>query len=228
MNPQLPLALKFSSDQRFALFVGDARAVAACRARALGEEHSPLLLQGAEQVGKTHLLLAACAEASQAGRRVRYLPLAALGERLQDAIDDESYADLIAVDQLDAAFGDAEAERALFRLHNRAFDARIPLIYASRLGPDADALALPDLRSRLGHCERVSLQPLEETQRREALRLRAAARGLELDDTAMEFLFRRIGRDLGTLTVLLDRLDRASLAAQRRLTVPFLKSVLGL
>jgi DnaA family protein len=33
-----------------------------------------------------------------------------------------------------------------------------------------------------------------------------------------------VGRDLGTLTSLLDRLDQASLAEQRRLTIPFLKS----
>ena len=33
--------------------------------------------------------------------------------------------------------------------------------------------------------------------------------------------------DLAGLTALLDRLDRASLAAQRRITVPFLREVLG-
>ena len=34
-------------------------------------------------------------------------------------------------------------------------------------------------------------------------------------------------RWLGSLTALFERLDRASLAAQRRLTVPFLRQVLG-
>jgi DnaA family protein len=36
-----------------------------------------------------------------------------------------------------------------------------------------------------------------------------------------------VGRDLASLTALLDRLDRASLAAQRRITVPFLRQTLG-
>ncbi|HWU70913.1 MAG TPA: DnaA regulatory inactivator Hda, partial [Pseudoxanthomonas sp.] len=40
-------------------------------------------------------------------------------------------------------------------------------------------------------------------------------------------LLTRTDRDLGVLVGLLDRLDRASLAAQRRVTVPFLRQVLG-
>ena len=38
---------------------------------------------------------------------------------------------------------------------------------------------------------------------------------------------RRHSRDLSDLGALFERLDRASLAAQRRLTVPFLKQVLA-
>ena len=92
--------------------------------------------------------------------------------------------------------------------------------------PAALPLVLPDLRSRLEQCTRVALEPLDEAGRREVLRQRAARRGLELDDAVLDYLFRRVGRDLGALTALLDRLDRASLAAQRRITVPFLRAQL--
>ena len=47
------------------------------------------------------------------------------------------------------------------------------------------------------------------------------------DVVALDWLLRRVGRDLGGLARLFDRLDRASLAAQRRLTVPFLREALG-
>ena len=56
---------------------------------------------------------------------------------------------------------------------------------------------------------------------------RASARGLDFDAAALDWMLRRCSRDLGTLTALFERLDRASLAAQRRLTVPFLRQVLG-
>jgi len=85
---------------------------------------------------------------------------------------------------------------------------------------------LPDLRSRLSHCLRLTLKPLPEAQRRELLVARAQRRGLALEDAALDYLFRRVGRDLTTLTTLLDQLDRESLAAKRRLSVPFLRDVL--
>jgi DnaA family protein len=87
-------------------------------------------------------------------------------------------------------------------------------------------VGLPDLRSRLGQCTQVPVPALDEPARRAVLRRRAERRGLLLDDAVLDFLFRRFGRDLGTLTALLDRIDRASLAAQRRITVPFLRGLL--
>ena len=59
------------------------------------------------------------------------------------------------------------------------------------------------------------------------LRQRASRRGLGMDDAAIDWLLRRTDRDLSSLTDLLDRLDRESLAAKRRITVPFLRDVLG-
>ena len=55
----------------------------------------------------------------------------------------------------------------------------------------------------------------------------AGFRLVALDGPALEWLLTRTGRDLGSLVSVLDRLDRESLAAKRRLTVPFLRNVLG-
>lgn len=85
---------------------------------------------------------------------------------------------------------------------------------------------LPDLRSRLGACQQALLKPLDDAERRDVLRKQAAERGIELDDTVLDWLFNRYARDLGALLDLLDRLDQASLAAQRRITVPFLRGFL--
>jgi DnaA family protein len=58
------------------------------------------------------------------------------------------------------------------------------------------------------------------------LRLRASRRGLDLSDEAAVYLLHRVPRDLHSLFGVLDQLDDASLAAQRRLTIPFLREVL--
>jgi len=227
---QLPLALRCPPDQRFETFVGaPAGALAQLRAFARGDAGTgeALYLAGPAGTGKTHLLLAACAEAETSGRRTAYLPLSAAAGRLREALEAFEHADLVALDGLDAVAGTREDEIALFDAHNRARDAGRRLLYAAHVAPDALPLTLPDLRSRLSQCVRLMLEPLDDAGRADVLRLRAQRRGLQLEDAAIEWLLRRVDRDLASLTELFDRLDRESLAAQRRLTVPFLRRVLG-
>lgn len=231
MSAQLPLALPVGPDQRFDLFVGHDWAVAAVRAAALRRtsDGAPpaeaLFIEGAEGSGKSHLLLAACRDAHGAGRRARYLPVAAFAGALDAALQGLEANDLVALDGIDAVAASRADGEALFHLHNRLKDAGRTLLYASRLPAGDAAWALPDLRSRLGQGLRVSLDVLDDEGRRDALRRRAARRGLELDDAVLDWLFRRVDRDLKSLTALLDRLDRAAMAAQRKLTVPFVRRV---
>jgi DnaA-homolog protein len=224
---QLPLALRFPPDQRFEAFIAAPDGVLAqLRALAQGAAGS-VYIAGSVSTGKSHLLLATCAEAEAAGRRTAYLPLAAATGRLHDALDAFEHADLVALDGLEVIAGHRDDEIALFDAHNRARDAGRSLLYAARAMPDALDLGLPDLRSRLSQCARISLEPLDDDGRADVLRVRAQRRGLQLEDAAIDWLLKRVDRDLVSLTALLDRLDRESLAAQRRLTVPFLKRVLG-
>jgi DnaA family protein len=58
------------------------------------------------------------------------------------------------------------------------------------------------------------------------MRLRAQQRGLELPAETLDYLMKRMPRDLRSLFELLDELDEASLVAQRRLTVPFIRDAL--
>ena len=226
-SAQLPLALRFPPDQRFDTFAAAPEgALAQLRALAQGQGGSAYV-SGAHASGKTHLLLATCAEAEAAGLRVAYLPLIAAAGRLRDALDAYDQVDLLALDGLEHAAGVREDEVALFDAHNRAHDGGRRVLYAARAMPDALGLALPDLRSRLSQCARIALEPLDDAGRAELLRLRAARRGLQLDDSAIDWLLKRVDRDVASLTALFERLDRESLAAQRRLTVPFLRQVLG-
>ena len=227
---QLPLALRFPPDQRFEAFVAAPEgALAQLRALAHGEDDMvvSVFIAGPAATGKTHLLLAACAEAEAAGRRTAYLPLAAAAGRLRDALDAFEHADVVALDGLEVVAGSRDDEVALFDAHNRARDAGRSLLYAARVAPDALELVLPDLRSRLSQCARIALEPLDDSGRADVLRLRAHRRGLQIDDAAIDWLLKRVDRDLVSLTTLLDRLDRESLAAQRRLTVPFLRQSLS-
>ena len=222
-TPQLPLSLRTPPDQRLDAFHGQPAVRHAVGAAARGESADWLYLSGPAGSGKTHLLLAACAEAARTGRRAAYLPLAAFAGALADVLPAQEGADLVCLDGLEAIAGHRGDEEALFHFHNRARAGGTVLLYAARGNPAALGLVLPDLATRLGQCTRFTLEPLDDDGRRELLRQRAARRGLQLDDAVLDYLMRRSERDLASLTALLDRLDKASLAAQRRITIPFLR-----
>lgn len=225
--PQLPLALRYPPDQRLESFIGAPDgALAQLRAAATGGSRDWIYLVGPAGSGKTHLALALCAAAEQAGRGSAYLPLQAAAGRLRDALEALEGRDVVALDGLDAIAGQRDDEVALFDFHNRARAAGVTLLYTATAAPDALGLVLPDLRSRLSQCGRIVLDALDDDGRGAVLRERAIRRGLALDEAAIDWLLTRTGRDLGGLVVLLDRLDRESLAAKRRITVPFLRKVL--
>jgi DnaA family protein len=225
---QLPLALRWPRRQRFEHFHAGANAAAvAALERAAADDDSPwLVLAGPHGSGRTHLLVAACQDAAARGRRVQYLPLAALRGPAATAIRGSVGAELLALDDVQAVAGDAAAEHALFDLYNQSRAAGATMLFAADATPAQLPLGLPDLRSRLGACTLLVLKPLDEAERRQVLRAHAAARGIELDDSVLDWLFARYARDLGALHALLDRLDSASLAARRRITVPFLREYL--
>jgi len=227
MIPQLPLALRWPRRQRFEHFHPGANAATLAAVEQLA--HAPgtpwLYLAGPAGSGKSHLLMAACQAAFAGGRTVQYLPLASLADKAA-AIRGVAGSEFLALDDLGAIAGDREAEHAMFDVYNRAKAEAATLLFAAEALPSQLGLGLPDLRSRLGACQQALIKPLDDAERRAVLRQQAASRGIELDDTVLDWLFNRYARDLGALLDLLDRLDQASLAARRKITVPFLRGFL--
>lgn len=228
MSTQLPLALRWPRRQRFEHFhAGDnAAAVDAVRAAAVDASAPWVFMAGPLGSGRTHLLIAACQAAIDVGRTAQYLPLAGLRGSRADAIRGMAGSDVLAIDDIDSVAGEADAEHALFDTFNRYRAEGCTLLFAAAGAPVSLDIALPDLRSRLGSLTQALLKPLGDAERRSVLREQAGARGIELDDVVLDWLFAHHARDLGTLLDLLDTLDRASLAAQRRVTVPFLRNLL--
>jgi DnaA family protein len=69
------------------------------------------------------------------------------------------------------------------------------------------------------------MQPLTDAEKYQALRFRAGQSGLELPQNVADYLMQRYPRDTFGLFERLAMLDKASMATQRRLTIPLVKSV---
>ncbi|MEJ2344324.1 MAG: DnaA regulatory inactivator Hda [Gammaproteobacteria bacterium] len=229
MTVQLPLGLALNDSATFANYFPqpNAAAVHALHACAAGAEPAVVYLWGAPDTGRTHLLQAACHAAAAGGRAVAYLPLAGADELQPEMLDGLEAMALVCLDDVERIAGLQPWEMALFSLFNRLRELGGHLAVSARRRPQDLGLRLPDLVSRLGWGAVFRLRPLDDDQKLAALTLRARGRGLELPPEAGRYLMRRCARDMGALYGLLERLDHASLAAQRRLTVPFIKATLG-
>ncbi|MEQ8485408.1 MAG: DnaA regulatory inactivator Hda [Pseudomonadales bacterium] len=183
------------------------------------------LLFGPAGSGRSHLLQAACH--AHAGRGAMYLPLAdrLLTPQMLDGLDALG---LVALDDVDAWLGREEAERALLALYQGLQAAGGRLLVGSARPPASLACRFPDLGSRLRGLAAYQVQPLGDAGRALLLRRLAAQRGLEVGAAVLDFWLSRSPRELPALLAELDRLDQAAMAAQRRLTVPLVKQVLGL
>jgi DnaA family protein len=180
-------------------------------------------LWGPAAVGKTHLLQAACGSVVGAA----YLPADELAARGPAALEGWEDRPLVCLDDLQRLAGDPAWELALFSLVNGLGEHGGKWLAAAAASPSASGIRLPDLVSRLSWGTAFRLEPLDEEERIAALRLRARHRGLELPPETARYLMRRLPRDMRALCDWLDRLDVASLAAQKRLTVPFVRDVIA-
>jgi DnaA family protein len=141
-----------------------------------------------------------------------HLVAAAAGTPGVVAIDD--------VHRLDAA-GQIEA----FDAFNRARATGAAFVAAGD-APPARLAVRADLRTRLGSGLVFQLHPLDDAAKRAALRAQAASRGMALPDEVLDYLLRRLPRDLGTQLAVLEALDRSSLAEQRALTLPLARAAI--
>ncbi|WP_435101587.1 DnaA regulatory inactivator Hda [Arhodomonas sp. AD133] len=225
---QLALDFRWDESAELGAFVPgpNAEAVAAVR-RAAVRPGQPVYLYGEPGTGKTHLLQSACSIATAAGRTAVYLPLEDMLEWSAGLLDGLENVGVVALDDLHLLRNRPAWQEALFFLFNRLRDAGGQLMVAADQRPDRIGLTLPDLVSRLQWGLVFRLRELSDEDRLEALRRRAASRGIELPEETARYLLAHYPRRTRYLFGLLEELDVASLQAHRRLTIPFLKRVLG-
>jgi DnaA family protein len=184
-------------------------------------------LYGRKNTGKSYLLQAVCNEAELLGMSAIYLPLSQTTELSVEMLEGLEHFQLVCLDDVGAVIGDSVWQEALFHLFNRIRDVGHSLLISGDDSPANSQIELQDLRSRLAWGLTFKLEVLSDEQKREAIQQEAAARGLVLADEVAQYLLNHGARDLSKQFEYLDQLDRASLQAQRKLTIPFAKQVLG-
>lgn len=231
MQPtQYTLAVTLPDDETLQSFYGakDSPAVQFIEQfLAPGKPQLPLYLFGASGSGKSHLLYAACVQAQEQGLTSQLLALDDFRQYSPRLFDGLEQLDLVCLDNIQAIAGDSHWQVALFDLYNRMVEQGKRLMIVADEAPLQLGITLPDLVSRLQACTIFQLRLLSDDDKQKLLQQKARLRGIDLPDEVARFLLNRQQREIRALVAILDKLDKASIVHQRKLTIPFVKDVLA-
>ena len=224
MNQQLSLPIQLPDYAEFNNFIEgkNAALIDAVRKLAMGQGERFIYLWGGQGAGKSHLLQAACQLAAPGAF---YLPLND-PNIFPDMLNQLTGVSLICLDNIDAVMGKKNWDLALFNYYNQWQAENIKLLITAGCSPGELSSSLPDLNSRLAHGLTYQLYSLSDSEKAEALILRAKRRGLSLNQDVALYILNHGTRAMDKLMGYLEILDQASLTHQRKLTIPFIKQTL--
>ena len=221
MTRQLPLDLGFASSYAAADYL-----VAASNAAAFAwVERWPdwpapgFALSGPPGCGKTHLAHV-WRERSQA-TIIEAATLAAV-----DPMQLSAAPPALAVDGFAAGSLGAAAERALLHLYNMTNERGGHLLLCAEAPPARWAITLPDLRSRLAALPTVGIAPPDDGLLEALLAKLFADRQLAVDRGTVMFIVARMERSFDAARRLVNAIDRAALAGQRRPSLGLVREVM--
>ncbi|NMP16727.1 MULTISPECIES: DnaA regulatory inactivator Hda [unclassified Thalassotalea] len=227
---QLPLAVHLPDDETFTSFysLDSGAIVSQLKAFIKSDDHSThgFYLFGQHSVGKSHLLHASSAFASQLGKSSLCVSLSEIKHLSVEVLNNLEQVDLICLDDLHLIAGNKAWQQGIFDLYNRVIENNKKIILAGNNAANSLLITLPDLVSRISWGFTEQVKPLPDEDKVQAFQHRARGRGIEMQDETVKFLLNRVSRDMNSLLESLDVLDKASITAQRKITIPFIKEVL--
>ena len=230
----------YSSEMRFENFFGHLNRVLCDRLEHFCTSKSDFMvyIHAEESIGKTHLLKSFYHHCIDLGHEVIYFKYDLMGlEHLQNLIelvdDHEARQEnlYIIIDDLNNSASSKELN--LLSLYERVknvnskYSGLVKLMFASNYPVALLDFELKDLQTRLATSIVYNLKSPDDDEKKIIVRSKARQFGVELNDEVLNYLFVHYSRDLKNLSSILMKMERSSLEAQRKITVPFLRELLA-
>lgn len=224
----------------FIVSEGSRFALACAREICSGEEvpYQSLYLSGDKGLGKTHLLMAIGNHLAETGS-----PAKALYVHCRDLIDSlnadpgdtpgslgtpDSRVDFLLLDEIDRIAGHSPAQEALYRVYNQTLETGGKMVFAGRVSADRLQATESFITSRFKWGMTAEILPMDDAATAQLFHKLAGDLGLEMPEAIITYLLTRIGRDFSSVKNAVTRINEESLRQKHKVTLPLVKTALGL
>ena len=227
MSEQCPVQFEFQSTETFDAFYSGVNEEVVAHLQHIFISHEvQIFLWGREGSGKSHLLKAACHKANYLKKTAFYFSLDSENLPPYTMLHGLENLDLVCFDNIEQIAGNADWEKAFVYFFNMHRENNKLLILSASCSPKYLAMQVSDLKTRMAWGLTLKLKSLSDEQRLNALIYKADVLGFEIPANVGKFLLIRYARDLPSIWRLLNKIEQATLIAQRKLTIPFLKQIM--
>lgn len=200
--------------------------------------YSSLYLAGASGLGKTHLLMSIGNHLAETGSDAK-----ALYVHCRDLIESldrgesglpgnlgtsGSEIDFLLLDDIDLITGHPPAQEALYRIYNQTLEQAGKMVFAGRTPADQLEKTESFLTSRFKWGMTAELLPMDDEATSKLIQKLAEDLGLDIPDKITTFLLNRIARDFQSVKHAVTRINEESLRQKHKVTLPLVKTALGI
>ncbi len=230
INQQISLDISLNDNKTFENYYvsGNEQVFADIESLTQDSQVKILYLWGGSGCGKSHLLQGVQNQGLEKDSNVYYLPFSNVKNYPVSVLDGLETADLVCLDEIEQVVGLKEWEEAIFHLLNRTWGEGNKVLVAAQKNVHELGVQLPDLESRLSWGLNSRIIPLDDDGKLKCIQFRSKLRGFEIPEAVGLYLIKRLPRDMGQLFDFLDLIDKESLVAKRKITIPFVKSLLDI
>jgi len=187
------------------------------------EQERFIYLWGVNGCGKSHLLQAVVESFVQNKLDAAYINCG-ITQNLKTGFPVVDKVECLTIDDVDHL--NAATQIDLFNLYNHIRDECQSLMLVSGSVAPSQLNLREDLVTRLGWGLIYQVHELSDDEKIQAMKKHAKRKGFELTQDVYNYLLRHVKRDLPSLIVTLDALDRHSLREKRPITIPMLRELL--
>lgn len=200
--------------------------------------YQSLYLSGASGLGKTHLLMSIGNHLAETGS-----PAKALYVHCRDLIESldrgesglpgklgtsASQVDYLLLDDIDRIMAHPTAQETLYRIYNQTLEQGGKMVFAGRTSANELEKTEGFLTSRFKWGMTAELLPMDDEATSKLIHKLAEDLGLDIPDKITTYLLSRIPRDFQSVKSAVTRINEESLRKKHKVTLPLVKTALGL